>query len=190
MKRFLLAVLLAFAVFSIVSCGGEKETDVKSVLDFEIRNITNSPIAPVSLSQYKGKVVLMVNTATECGHTPQYLKLQELYIRYHDKGLEILAFPSNSFNQEPRTEEEIIQFCQDNYRVSFPMFVKINVKEPGIHPIYEFLTSAETNPEFAGEIKWNFEKFLIGRDGDVIGRFDPDMGPDDPELIYAIEQAL
>ncbi len=158
MRNYQLAACVAIVLFCILSCSGEQRTGEKTVLDFEIRNLTTSPVNPVPLSEYKGNVILMVNTATECGYTPQYAKLQDLYINYHDKGFEILAFPSNSFDQEPRTGEDIVRFCQDNYNVSFPMFVKIDVKGPNIHPIYEFLTSPETNPEFPGEIKWNFEK--------------------------------
>lgn len=192
MKKSLLVIMsiASLIAIGISSCGKEAPAPKPSVYDFKIRNITTSPIQPVDLSQYKGKVMLIVNTATECGYTPQYSKLQDLYIKYNAKGLEILAFPSNSFNQEPRPEEEIVKFCQDNFRVSFPMFIKIEVKGPEIHPLYKYLTDAATDPKFAGEVKWNFEKFLVSKTGEVIGRFDSKTEPDDPSVISAIEQAL
>jgi len=159
----------------------------KTALDFIIRDVRNNVIY---ISQYKGDVVLMVNTVTECGLTPQFTGLQNLYEKYRDQGFVILGFPSNSFKQENKTEEEIITFCSDNFLVDFSMFRKVDVKGTDQHEIYKFLTDPATNLEFQSIIRWNFEKFLIGRDGQIIGRFAPEVTPEDPELITAIEDAL
>jgi glutathione peroxidase len=144
----------------------------------------------VKFEQFKGKVLLIVNTATECGLTPQFLELQSLYKKYKDRGFEIIAFPSNSFNQEPRTTQEVITFCSDNFLVDFLIFEKVDVKGQYQASIYKFLTDEKTNPEFPGVIKWNFEKFLIGKDGKVLARFEPEIKPDDPIISNAIEEAL
>ena len=121
---------------------------------------------PVNLARYQGKVVLIVNVASQCGYTPQYAGLEELHRKYAAKGLNILGFPANEFGaQEPGSNAEIAQFCQTNYGVDFDMFSKIVVKGPGQAPLYQFLTSKQTNPKFAGDIAWNFEKFLIGQWG-------------------------
>lgn len=158
------------------------------VLDFTVKNIDGKD---VNLSDYHGKVVMIVNVASKCGLTPQYEGLQAAYEKYKDKGFVVLGFPANEFGkQEPGTNEEIKAFCTTNYSVTFPMFSKIVVKGEGIHPLYKFLTSKETNPEYAGEIGWNFAKFLIGRDGKVVARFDPRTPPDDEKVTQAIEQAL
>ena len=128
----------------------------------------------MDLASYKGKVLLIVNTASQCGLTPQYKDLEAMYEKYKDQGFEILAFPANEFGkQEPGTNEEIKEFCSTKYKVSFPLFSKIVVKGKGIDPLFEFLTSDATNPKFAGEIKWNFNKFLVNRKGEVIARFEP-----------------
>jgi glutathione peroxidase len=117
--------------------------------------------------------------------------LQELYLTYKERGFVILGFPANNFaNQEPGTDQEIKQFCTTNFGVTFPMFSKVSVKGEDIHPLYHYLTSKETNGEFAGEISWNFTKFLIGKDGSVIERFEPKTKPQDPKVIQAIEKAL
>ena len=144
----------------------------------------------VKFEQFKGSVLLIVNTATECGLTPQFLQLQKLYTTFKDRGFLIIAFPSNSFNQEPRSTGEVIQFCNDNFLVDFSIFEKIDVKGPFQASIYKFLTEKKTNPEFHGVIKWNFEKFLIGRNGEILARFDPEITPDNPVLITAVEKAL
>ncbi|MGD9782393.1 MAG: glutathione peroxidase [Kiritimatiellia bacterium] len=144
-----------------------------------------------SLAAYKGKVLLVVNVASKCGFTGQYAGLEKLYQTHADRGFAVLGFPANNFlGQEPGTEAEIKSFCTLTYGVTFPMFAKISVKGKTIHPLYAFLTSKETNPEFAGGITWNFNKFLIGRDGKILGRFGSRTAPDDPELVAAIEQAL
>lgn len=185
----LLAVMLVSGT-AMLSCSKQEAPKKQTIYDFKEKNITDSPARPVDFSQYKGKVLLIVNTASQCGYTPQYAKLQDLYIKYNAQGLEILAFPSNSFNQEPLPDEEIVLFCQDNFRVSFPMFIKISVTGADIHPLYAYLTSPETNTKCPGEVKWNFEKFLIGKDGEIIGRYDSKTEPDDPAFVGAIEAAL
>ncbi|MCA9102743.1 MAG: glutathione peroxidase [Pirellulales bacterium] len=145
----------------------------------------------VDLSKYAGDVVLIVNVASKCGNTPQYKQLEALHEKYGDQGLAILGFPANEFGkQEPGSDEEIREFCTANYGVKFDMFSKVVVKGDGICPLYTFLTSEKTDPKFAGDIKWNFEKFLIGRDGQVVARFDPKMKPDAPEVVGAIETEL
>jgi glutathione peroxidase len=143
---------------------------------------------PVDLASYKGKVVLVVNVASRCGYTGQYAGLQKLYDAHKDKGLVILGFPANDFGaQEPGSDAEIAQFCSTKYAVTFPMFSKITVKGAGKAPLYKTLTEA-ADPK--GEVGWNFEKFLIGKDGTVIGRFKSGVAPDDAKLVQAIEAAL
>ncbi len=141
------------------------------MLDFHVKDIDGKD---VDLAKYKGKVLLIVNTASQCGYTPQYKDLQAIYEKYKDQGFEVLAFPANEFgSQEPGDNQQIKEFCSTNYKVSFPLFSKIVVKGEGIHPLYAFLTSEQTNPKFAGKIAWNFAKFLVNRKGEVIGRFGP-----------------
>ncbi|MEX2188572.1 MAG: glutathione peroxidase [Pirellulales bacterium] len=145
----------------------------------------------VDLAKYKGKVVIIVNVASRCGNTPQYEQLQSLHAKYGQQGLAILGFPANEFGkQEPGTNAEIAEFCTKNYGVEFDMFAKVVVKGEGQCDLYKFLTSKETNPKFAGDITWNFEKFLIGRDGQVKARFSPRTKPDAEEVIKAIEAEL
>ena len=142
-----------------------------------------------TLKAYQGKVLLVVNVASKCGLTPQYEALEKLYEKYHDKGLEILGFPCNDFaGQEPGTNEQIKQFCSSTYHVTFPMFDKLHVKGPEQHPLYEALTGKDA--KFPGDVKWNFGKFLISRDGTVFKRFEPKVTPDSAEVVSAIETAL
>jgi glutathione peroxidase len=156
--------------------------------DFEQPTIDGEPS---SLATYKGRVVLAVNVASQCGLTPQYTGLQELHAAYEGRGLSVLGFPCNQFGaQEPGTEAEIKDFCTSRYDVSFPMFKKLDVNGADQHPLYAWLTSEPTKPEGPGDIKWNFGKFLIGRDGKVIARFGPTTAPTAPELVEAIEAAL
>jgi len=163
------------------------EPDVDSVHDFELTNIDGENI---SLDRYEGKVLLIVNTASECGFTPQYEGLQSLYEQYKDQGLVIAGFPANNFGgQEPGTDEEIKQFCKKNYGVTFPMFSKISVKGNDMHPLFDYLTS-EQNPDFTGEINWNFEKFLVDKNGKLIRRFRSKVTPESDEIINAIDRAL
>jgi glutathione peroxidase len=145
----------------------------------------------LTLESYRGRVLLIVNTASKCGFTGQYAGLQQQYIKYQERGFVVLAFPSNNFmRQEPGTNPEIREFCERNYRITFPIFEKIDVKGSGQHPLYAFLTSKRTNPRFSGKITWNFNKFLIGRDGTVLNRFKTRTPPEAPEVQRAIEQAL
>jgi glutathione peroxidase len=144
--------------------------------------------ASADLADYQGKVVLVVNVASRCGATPQYAGLQELFEKYRDKGFVVLGFPANDFGaQEPGSDPEIKTFCSTKYGVTFPMFSKITVKGAGKAPLYKTLTEASDPP---GEVSWNFEKFLIGRDGSIVGRFKTGVSPDDGSLVKAIESAL
>lgn len=144
--------------------------------------------ADVDLGAYRGKVVLIVNVASRCGATPQYAGLQGLYEKYRDKGFVVLGFPANDFGaQEPGNEAEIKEFCSTKYGVTFPMFAKITVKGPQKATLYKVLTET-ADP--SGEVGWNFEKFLIGKDGTIAGRFKTRVSPEDPELTAAIEAAL
>lgn len=144
---------------------------------------------PVRLSRYKGKVLLIVNTASECGFTPQYQGLEALYGKLHGKGLEILGFPCNQFGgQEPGTETEIAQFCELNYGVTFPMFAKVDVNGSNAHPLWQWMKQQKSGLLGIGAIKWNFTKFLIGPDGQVIARYAPTDTPE--SLVRDIEKAL
>jgi glutathione peroxidase len=161
---------------------------MSSVLGFKMKNLSGQE---VDLKRYQGDVVLIVNTASKCGFTPQYKALEALHEKYHEKGLSILGFPANNFHeQEPGTNAEIGEFCRLNYGVKFDMFSKISVKGDDKAPLYSFLTDPATDPEFAGDIRWNFEKFLVGRDGKVIARFGPPVAPDSKEVVDAVEAAL
>ena len=145
---------------------------------------------PAPLADYKGKVVLVVNVASQCGYTPQYSALESTYEKYKDKGFVILGFPANNFGaQEPGTNEEIKTFCTRKYSVTFPIYSKISVKGADQSPLYTFLTK-DTGPGIAGEIKWNFTKFLVDRNGNVVQRFEPAVTPDSNEVISAIEKQL
>lgn len=142
-----------------------------------------------SLKDYKGKVLLVVNVASKCGLTPQYKALEALHQKYKDQGFSVLGFPCNDFSgQEPGSNEEIKQFCSSKYNVSFPMFDKLHVKGAEQHPLYAALSGKES--PFPGDVKWNFGKFLISRDGKILQRFEPKTTPDSPEVTAAIEAAL
>jgi glutathione peroxidase len=178
-----------------------------AIQNIPLRRIDGSPS---SLGDFGGKVLLLVNVASKCGLTPQYEALEAVYKRYRDRGFVVLGFPANNFGaQEPGTEQEIQEFCRTNYSVDFPMFAKISVKGADQHPLYRELVNAAPaatmtkgsdfrqklagygfKPETETEVLWNFEKFLVGKDGGVIGRFAPDMTPDDPLVTGAIEKAL
>jgi len=161
---------------------------VPAALNFKMNDIAGKPM---ELSQYQGKVVLLVNVASKCGYTPQYEGLEKLYEKYGKDGLVVIGVPANEFGkQEPGSDAEIKQFCTANYNVTFPMMSKVVVKGKDICPLYQFLTSKDTDPKFAGEVRWNFEKFLIGRSGDVVGRFKSPVAPDAPELVKAVEAEL
>jgi glutathione peroxidase len=146
---------------------------------------------PADLSEYRGKALLMVNVASKCGLTPQYTGLQDLHDKYADRGFEVLGFPCNQFmGQEPGTPEEIREFCDTNYHVTFPLFEKIDVNGAQRHPIYDELTEKTDADGEAGDVKWNFEKFLVAPDGSVVARFRPQITPEDPALVAAIEDQL
>jgi len=154
--------------------------------DFKLRKLVGDTL---NLSDFKGKVVLAVNVASKCGLTPQYKALEAMYRQYKDKGLVVLGIPCNQFmGQEPGTEEEIQNFCSTKYDVTFPMTGKVEVNGAGRDPLYKFL--AGENAKFPGDIQWNFEKFLIGKNGEVVKRFSPKVVPDDADLIASIEAAL
>jgi glutathione peroxidase len=180
----------------------------KSVYGFSAKQINGKP---ATLGDYQGKVLLIVNVASKCGLTPQYNALEKIYEKYRGQGLEVLGFPANEFgSQEPGSNTEIQEFCTLNFGVKFPMFEKIVVKGEGQHPLYKFLTEEkpeaqqkEGAPSFEEKLKghgitraqkndilWNFEKFLTNREGEVIARFSPDIPPDDPMILKAIEAAL
>ena len=143
------------------------------------------------LSTFAGKVCLVVNVASQCGLTPQYDGLQRLYDEYRDRGFEVLAFPCNQFGaQEPGTEGEIATFCETNYGVGFPMFSKVEVNGGGADPLYQWLTAEDTKPDGAGDVAWNFAKFLVGKDGQVLARFAPPTEPCAAEVKQEIEAAL
>jgi glutathione peroxidase len=144
-----------------------------------------------ALDDYRGKAVLIVNVASQCGLTPQYAGLQQLHEQHADKGFAVLGFPCNQFGaQEPGTPDEIASFCESSYGVTFPLFEKIEVNGEGRHPLYEELTSHADDDGEAGDIQWNFEKFLISRDGEVLRRFRPLTTPEDPALVSAVEEQL
>jgi len=188
MKTRMMALLIAATAVAACTTSAPKEVPVKNFYDIEVKTISGEP---VKMEQYKGKTLLIVNTASRCGFTGQYDGLQKLYETYKDKGLVVLGFPSNDFlSQEPGSNEEIAQFCKLNYGVTFPMFSKISVKGSDQHPLYSFLTSKETNPNYAGKISWNFNKFLISPAGEVVNRFGSRTKPDDADLVAAIEQLL
>jgi glutathione peroxidase len=173
------------ALFGAVS---SPDADGGGIYEFTMKDIDGNQ---VSLQEFKGKVMLVVNVASKCGYTYQYEGLESIYKQYRDRGFVVLGFPANDFKlQEPGTDAEIKEFCRLNYGVTFPMFSKITVIGDGIDPLYEYLTSKKTNPEFSGEITWNFNKFLIGADGKILARFDRKDEPTDAKVIDAIEAAL
>jgi glutathione peroxidase len=153
-----------------------------SIHEFQMKTLKGDT---VSLGDYQGKVLLVVNVASRCGYTPQYEGLQKLHEKYADKGVVVMGFPANNFgSQEPGSDAEIQTFCQRNYGVSFPMFSKISVKGGDKHPLYQFLTKG------GDEVPWNFTKFLVGKDGKVVRRFEPGVEPLSSELTAAIDKAL
>ncbi len=177
----------------------------EAIYDIPVRKISGEES---TLDEYRGKVQLIVNVASKCGFTPQYEGLEKLFERLGDRGFQVLGFPANDFlGQEPGSNEEIRQFCATNYQVQFPLFSKITVTGPEKHPLYRYLIAempqAQGRPEMeenlrgykieptkAPEVVWNFEKFLVGRNGHVVGRFCPNIAPDDPRLTQAIETEL
>jgi glutathione peroxidase len=181
------AILLAPALWAFTVLTGKKEPNLAaaagSVYDFKMKNIDGKE---VNLADYKGKVLVIVNVASKCGLTPQYESLEAFYKKYQGKGVEVLGFPANNFmGQEPGTEAEIKQFCSTKYGVTFPMFGKISVKGSDMHPLYKYLTEA------TGEnVSWNFQKFLVNKDGKVVQSFSPRTKVDSEEVIKAVEALL
>ena len=159
-----------------------------SVYDIPLTTLDGQP---ASLAEHKGEVMLAVNVASKCGFTPQYSALQALYEKYADQGFAVLGFPCNQFLfQESGSADQIATFCSANYGVTFPMFEKLKVKGRDQHPLYAELTKATDDNGKAGNVKWNFEKFLINREGEIVGRFRSKVKPDDPSVVSAIEAAL
>jgi glutathione peroxidase len=183
-------LVLLVSVFAgvLMPMGSNAGIKPRNILDFTMKNIDGKAIP---LSAYKGKVLLVVNVASECGNTPQYEGLEALYRKYKDRGFALLAFPANNFGgQEPGTDTEIKNFCQRTYSVSFDLFSKISVKGKDQHPFYSFITSSDTNPKFSGDVQWNFQKYLVDRSGTIIGKFEPSTEPFSKDLVSAIEAAL
>lgn len=191
MLKVLLVFLMAFTAVGFAFSGGLTASVTaknKSVLDFKMKDLDGKDI---KLKKFKGNVLLIVNTASKCGYTPQYEGLQSIYAKYQAQGFTVLGFPANNFGgQEPGTASEIKEFCESKYKVTFPMFAKVSVKGEDQHPLFNFLTAKETNPQFAGDISWNFNKFLINRKGEVVARFSSKDKPDGEAVMQAIEKYL
>jgi glutathione peroxidase len=183
----ILAALLA--VPTLGAADKEKgDAKVPAVLNYKMKALDGKE---VNLADFQGKVILFVNVASYCGYTDQYKGMQELYTKYKDQGLVIVGVPANEFGeQEPDNDAEIAKFCKTKYGVTFPMMSKVVVKGKGICPLYAHLTSKEKDPKFGGDIKWNFTKFLIARNGDIAGRFEPDVEPDAEVMVKAVEAEL
>jgi glutathione peroxidase len=178
--------IFIMALASSISAQGASQE--KSPLGFKMESLTGEE---VDLAKYQGKVLLIVNVASKCGLTPQYEQLQALHDKYADQGLAILGFPCNQFRgQEPGTASEIAEFCKKNYGVSFDMFAKVDVNGEEACDLYKLLTSLETKPAGAGDISWNFEKFVVNRDGEVVARFAPRTTPDAEEVVEVLEAEL
>ena len=191
LSRSLPAACLALSFSAIAALGPAKSARAdgfNSPLQFTMADIDSQM---VDLAGYEGKVVLIVNVASKCVFTPQYAALEKLYRKYQDSNFVMLGFPANNFLlQEPGTNEQIKDFCKSTYGITFPLMSKVSVDGRDICPLYRYLTSEETNPGFAGEIPWNFTKFLVNRQGKVVARFLPENKPVDEVVLKAIEQAL
>lgn len=182
------AALLVFSQPGVAADadGASKSADPAYVLGFTMDRIDGEP---QKLSEYEGKVLMIVNVASRCGMTPQYKALQELYEKHAERGLVVLGFPANNFmGQEPGTNEEIAEFCERNYGVTFPMFSKISVKGRDMHPLYQRLTSQPA--PIGGNVSWNFQKYIVDRSGRVVAMFGPRTRPDDPKIVELIEKLL
>ena len=191
MVKILSILALFVGIGAVVFSGVSAPTasaKVKSILDFKMKDIDGKEVA---LKKYKGDVLLFVNTASKCGYTPQYEGLQAIYEKYKAQGFVVLGFPANNFkDQESGTNAEIKEFCQSKYKVTFPMFAKISVKGDDQDPLYQYLTSKETNPQYAGDITWNFNKFLVDKNGKILARFTSKDTPQSEAVTQAIEKAL
>ncbi len=189
MKSFVLLLLLWVPMSASASgmCGAESGTETAgtSFYDLSVKSVDGEP---VKLSAYQGKVALVINTASRCGYTSQYNGLQAMYDKYKDKGLVVLGFPSNDFGgQEPGTNKEIKAFCETNFKVKFPLFEKAPVTGKEIQPAFQYLTE---NSQSKGPVEWNFEKFIVNRNGKVIGRFKSKTSPSAKEVTALIEESL
>ncbi|HUE16593.1 MAG TPA: glutathione peroxidase [Planctomycetaceae bacterium] len=190
MSRLLFAAVCVLLVpaYAASAIAAENSKDVPPVLQFKTKSLDGKD---VDLAQYKGKVLLIVNTASHCGFTKQYQGLEALHEKYSKDGLAVLGFPCNQFGkQEPGTPQQIQDFCTSKYKVAFDLFEKIEVNGKERAPLYKWLTSEEATPADPGPVAWNFEKFLVGRDGKVIARFRSPVRPSDPKVVEAIEAAL
>lgn len=190
MHKVIALLVVAIAVFagSLLCSNVPAAAAGPSVLDFKVKDIDGME---VRLKKYKGNVLLVVNTASKCGYTPQYESLEATYNKYKDKRFFVLGFPANNFaSQEPGTDAEIKEFCTSKYKVTFPMFAKISVQGADIDPLYAYLTDMKINPVYGGPITWNFNKFLINRKGEIVKRFSSNQKPDSDEVVAAIEEAL
>ncbi len=177
-----------FLMLSLCIAGAIAAAEPHSIYEFTMNSIDGQP---VSLKSYSGKVVMLVNVASKCGFTPQYTALEALYEKYKDRGFVIVGVPANNFmQQEPGTNEEIKAFCTRKYNVTFPMMAKVSVLGDDQTPLYRFLTGKTSDPQYSGDIKWNFTKFLFDRNGNPVARFEPPVKPDSPEVQSAIESAL
>ncbi len=179
---------LCSLVAPMIANADEDKEEPTNAYAFEMKSLEGKP---VDLREYKGKVMLAVNVASRCGYTPQYAGLQALHEEFKDKGLVVAGFPCNQFGkQEPGTSKEIATFCQNEYNVSFDMFAKVEVNDADACELYQYLTAQDTQPKGSGKVRWNFEKFLIGKDGKVLARFGSATKPNDPELVSLIKKAL
>jgi len=175
-------ILLIFAIFMMTSLSLSAQ---RSFYDFKVKTLSGEEF---DLSDLKGKKVLVVNTASKCGLTPQYKDLEALYNKYKDRNFVVIGFPANNFmNQEPGTNEEIAEFCEANYGVSFPMMEKISVKGDDQHPLYTWLTTEKLNGKMDSEVKWNFQKYMIDEKGNLVGVIPPKEKPDSEKIINWIE---
>jgi glutathione peroxidase len=189
--KFTVAFLMIGTIASLLGFGKKLpplSPTVKSVHEFKMKTIDG---AEKNLADFKGKVLLIVNVASKCGLTPQYKDIESLYRKYKDKGLVVLGFPANNFlGQEPGSDKEIKEFCSLKYDVTFPMFSKISVKGKDQHPLYQYLTRKDNNGVIDAEVKWNFQKFLVDKNGKVITSFSPQTSVNEAAVIEEIEKAL
>ena len=193
MRRLIMAMGAAILTAAMVSAATPPKTTATEKTTMPATDYRKIPFATITgdttnLGAFKGKVVLVVNVASKCGYTPQYAGLEALYLAKKDKGFVIIGFPANNFKQqEPGTNEEILKFCQTTYEVTFPLMAKISVKGADIHPLYRYLTEQSNLP---GEIEWNFTKFLLDRNGNLVARYKSPITPDKPELVGKIDELL
>jgi glutathione peroxidase len=194
MKLYLTSTLILigalFMIQTAKAAGSAKSKSAEATpLNVEMQTLDGRHVNLAK--KYKGKVVLLVNVASKCGNTPQYEQLEALHEKYGKQGLAIIGVPCNQFGkQEPGTAKQIAEFCEKNYGVKFDMMSKVDVNGEHAVPLYKYLTSKESDPEFSGRITWNFEKFLFNRDGQVVARFAPKTKPDSPQVVKAIEKEL